>query len=184
MALSFLLRLLLLIFTVLPVTTSFTTGTSSDVAKRTRTKSTPVLSLSSSPMQKSNHKKYKSIVTLYAQSNNNEKSKLAANLDMMKNIIEEKKDSPTKDELLQRLIKDSLDELKQDKRLESKSFSEAEMRFITAVTGVQNLSRRWTNYVCDESVFPQPGFKEAFENVGKAFHQSNEAGRRIFLNLC
>ena len=67
---------------------------------------------------------------------------------------------------------------------ESKSFSEADSEWIQAVTGVKTTPyRKWTDYVIDETVHPGPEFQKAFERVGKAFHQQNEAGRRIFLNL-
>jgi hypothetical protein len=100
---------------------------------------------------------------LYEQSNNNENSKLAATLDMIEKLAEEMKDRSTGDEHLLRLIRDTIDELKQINRPpESRSFSEADSQFIASVTGVQNLSRRWTNYVCDESVFPQPGFCDVY----------------------
>jgi hypothetical protein len=67
---------------------------------------------------------------------------------------------------------------------ESKSFSEADSEWIQAVTGVKTTPyRKWTDYVIDETVHPGPEFQTAFERVGKAFHQQNEAGRRIFLNL-
>ena len=66
----------------------------------------------------------------------------------------------------------------------TKSFSEADREWIQAVTGVNTgIYRKWTGYVIDETVHPEPEFKTAFERVGKAFHQQNEAGRRIFLNL-
>ena len=65
----------------------------------------------------------------------------------------------------------------------TKSFSEADSAWIQAVTGVNTDYRQWTDYVIDEAVHPGPEFKTAFERVGKAFHQQNEAGRRIFLNL-
>ncbi|KAJ3198109.1 hypothetical protein HDU67_003603, partial [Dinochytrium kinnereticum] len=66
---------------------------------------------------------------------------------------------------------------------ESKSFSEADSDWIQSVTGVNTAYRKWTGYVIDENVHPGPEFKTAFERVGIAFHQHNEAGRRIFLNL-
>jgi hypothetical protein len=65
----------------------------------------------------------------------------------------------------------------------TKSFSEADSGWISLVTGVDTTYRKWTGYVIDETVQPGPEFKTAFERVGKAFHQLNEAGRRIFLNL-
>ena len=66
----------------------------------------------------------------------------------------------------------------------TKSFSEADSEWIQAVTGVKTTPyRKWTDYVIDETVHPGPEFQTAFERVGKAFHQQNEAGRRIFLNL-
>jgi hypothetical protein len=66
---------------------------------------------------------------------------------------------------------------------ESKSFSQADSEWIQAVTGINTTYRKWTSYVIDETVHPGPEFMTAFENVGKAFHQHHEAGRRIFLNL-
>ncbi|KAJ3095388.1 hypothetical protein HDU96_001192 [Phlyctochytrium bullatum] len=66
---------------------------------------------------------------------------------------------------------------------ESKSFSEADSEWIQGVTRVNTTYRKWTDYVIDETVHPGPEFQTAFERVGKAFHQQNEAGRRIFLNL-
>lgn len=77
------------------------------------------------------------------------------------------------------LIKLSLKEEKP----ESKSFSEADSEWIQAVTGINITYRKWSNYVIDETIHPGPEFQKAFERVGKAFHQHNEAGRRIFLNL-
>jgi hypothetical protein len=66
----------------------------------------------------------------------------------------------------------------------TKSFSEADSEWIKVVTGVKTMPyRKWTDYVIDETVHPGPEFQTAFERVGKAFHQQNEAGRRIFLNL-
>jgi hypothetical protein len=65
----------------------------------------------------------------------------------------------------------------------SKSFSEADPLWIKDVTGVNTDYRKWTGYVVDKTVHPGRQFKTAFENIGKAFHQSTEAGRRIYLNL-
>ncbi|KAJ3203855.1 hypothetical protein HDU67_009897 [Dinochytrium kinnereticum] len=65
----------------------------------------------------------------------------------------------------------------------SKSFSDADREWIQAVTGVDTSYRKWTDYVIDGTVLPGPQFKKAFERAGKAFHQLNEAARRIFLNL-
>jgi hypothetical protein len=67
--------------------------------------------------------------------------------------------------------------------IETKSFKDANSDYIASVTGINVNYKDWKNCGLDESVFPGTGFKEAFENVGKAFHQSNEAGRRIYLNL-
>ena len=67
---------------------------------------------------------------------------------------------------------------------ESKSFSEADSEWIQAVTGVKTTPyRKWTGYTIDVNIQPQPGFQTKFEEVARAFHQQNEAGRRIFLNL-
>ncbi|KAI3649498.1 hypothetical protein MP228_005130 [Amoeboaphelidium protococcarum] len=65
----------------------------------------------------------------------------------------------------------------------TKSFSEADSEWIQAVTGVNTAYRRWTGYTVNVSVQPRPGFQTKFEEVSRAFHQQNEAGRRIFLNL-
>lgn len=51
------------------------------------------------------------------------------------------------------------------------------------MTGVNTSSRRWTNYVIDETIQPRSGFQSAFEEVSKGVHQVTEAGRRFFLNL-
>jgi len=67
---------------------------------------------------------------------------------------------------------------------ESKSFSEADSEWIQAVTGVKTTPyRKWTGYTIDVSIQPRTGFQTKFEEVARAFHQQNEAGRRIFLNL-
>ena len=66
---------------------------------------------------------------------------------------------------------------------ESKTFAEADLKWIQEVTGVNTTYREWIGYVLDESIRPGPEFRAAFERIGKAFHQHNEAGRRIFLNL-
>ena len=66
---------------------------------------------------------------------------------------------------------------------ESKSFSDADSEWIEAVTGVNTAYRKWAEFVIDTNIHPRPQFKKAFEDVGKAFHQHNEAGRRIYLNL-
>jgi hypothetical protein len=66
---------------------------------------------------------------------------------------------------------------------ESKSFSEADSEWIQAVTGVNTTYRKWTGYTIDVNIQPRPGFQTKFEEVARAFHQQNEAGRRIFLNL-
>jgi hypothetical protein len=66
---------------------------------------------------------------------------------------------------------------------ESKSFSEADSEWIQAVTGVNTTYRKWTGYTVDVNIQPRPGFQTKFEEVARAFHQQNEAGRRIFLNL-
>jgi hypothetical protein len=66
---------------------------------------------------------------------------------------------------------------------ESKSFSEADSEWIQAVTGVNTTYRKWTGYTIDVNIQPRPGFQTKFEEVASAFHQQNEGGRRIFLNL-
>jgi hypothetical protein len=70
-----------------------------------------------------------------------------------------------------------------DEPPESKSFSEADSEWIQAVTGVNTTYRKWTGYTIDVNIQPRPGFQTKFEEVARAFHQQNEAGRRIFLNL-
>ena len=67
----------------------------------------------------------------------------------------------------------------------SKSFGEADAEWIASVTGISYNYREWTSFTSelDETVFPSPGFQQAYENVSKAFHMRTEAGRRIFLNL-
>jgi hypothetical protein len=65
----------------------------------------------------------------------------------------------------------------------TKSFSEADSEWIQAVTGVNTTYRKWTGYTIDVNIQPRPGFQTKFEEVAIAFHQQNEAGRRIFLNL-
>ena len=92
------------------------------------------------------------------------------------------------DELLQKLEKQQEDyleliKLSRNEPPESKSFSEANRAWIESVTGINTNYRKWTGYVIDESIYPDPEFKTAFERVGKSFHQLNEPGRRIFLNL-
>ena len=62
-------------------------------------------------------------------------------------------------------------------------FSEADSEWIQAVTGVNTTYRKWTGYTIDVNIQPRPGFQTKFEEVARAFHQQNEAGRRIFLNL-
>jgi len=70
-----------------------------------------------------------------------------------------------------------------DEPPESKSFSEADSEWIQAVTGVNTTYRKWTGYTVDVNIQPRPGFQTKFEEVARAFHQQNEGGRRIFLNL-
>ena len=65
----------------------------------------------------------------------------------------------------------------------SKSFSEADRKWIQAVTGVNTTYRLWTGYTIDVTIQPRPGFQTKFEEVARAFHQLSEASRRIFLNL-
>jgi hypothetical protein len=65
----------------------------------------------------------------------------------------------------------------------TKSFAEADSEWIQAVTGVNTTYRKWTGYTIDVNIQPRPGFQTKFEEVARAFHQQNEAGRRIFLNL-
>ena len=67
-----------------------------------------------------------------------------------------------------------------DEPPESKSFSEADSEWIQAVTGVNTTYRKWTGYTIDVNIQPRPGFQTKFEEVARAFHQQNEAGRRIF----
>ncbi len=39
------------------------------------------------------------------------------------------------------------------------------------------------NYEIDPNIYPRPGFKTAFEEVGFSFHLQRGAGRRVFLIL-
>jgi hypothetical protein len=70
-----------------------------------------------------------------------------------------------------------------DETPETKTFSEADSAWIRAVTGINTTDRKWTGYTIDVHIQPRPGFPTKFEEVARAFHQQNEAGRRIFLNL-
>ena len=70
-----------------------------------------------------------------------------------------------------------------DEPIETKSFSDADRKWIQEVTGVDTSYRRWTDFTVDVNVVPRPGFQTKFEEVAKAFHQLKEAGRRVFLNL-
>ncbi|KAI8892217.1 hypothetical protein BC833DRAFT_612375 [Globomyces pollinis-pini] len=70
-----------------------------------------------------------------------------------------------------------------DESLESKSFREADRKWIQSVTGVNTTYRKWTGYTINVNIQPRPGFQTKFEEVARAFHQHTEAGRRIFLNL-
>ena len=72
---------------------------------------------------------------------------------------------------------------KDSDELESKSFSEADKKYIESVCEVNCDYRKWTDYALDETVEPSQRFKENFNETVGVFHQTAEAGRRIFLNL-
>ena len=74
--------------------------------------------------------------------------------------------------------------LKQDGgEIESKTFSEANLSWIASVCEVDCRYRKWTQFVLDENVTPSDRFKANFIETQQVFHQLNEAGRRVFLNL-
>jgi hypothetical protein len=66
---------------------------------------------------------------------------------------------------------------------ESKSFSEADQPWIESVCDVNCQYRKWNTYVLDDIVQPSERFKQNFVETLKVFHQTSEAGRRIFLNI-
>ena len=70
-----------------------------------------------------------------------------------------------------------------DEQIESKTFSEANLSWIASVCEVDCRYRRWTQFVLDENVTPSDRFKANFIETQQVFHQLNEAGRRVFLNL-
>jgi hypothetical protein len=70
-----------------------------------------------------------------------------------------------------------------DEQVESKTFSEANLSWIASVCEVDCRYRRWTQFVLDENVTPSDRFKANFIETQQVFHQLNEAGRRVFLNL-
>ena len=74
-------------------------------------------------------------------------------------------------------------ETKKKKPTESKAFSDADSTWIEELTGVDTSYREWNDYQLDNDVHPGPEFKTAFERVGRAFHQTSKAGRRVYLNL-
>ena len=74
--------------------------------------------------------------------------------------------------------------LKQDGgEVDSKTFSEADLQWIASVCDVNCRYRKWTQFVLDENVKPSDRFKANFIETQQVFHQLNEAGRRVFLNL-
>jgi hypothetical protein len=66
---------------------------------------------------------------------------------------------------------------------EAKSFSEADRPWIESVCDVNCQYRKWTTYVLDNTVQPSERFKQNFIETMAVFHQTCEAGRRIFLNI-
>lgn len=66
---------------------------------------------------------------------------------------------------------------------EVKSFGEADQPWIESVCDVNCQYRKWTTYVLDDTVQPSERFKENFIETMGVFHQTCEAGRRIFLNI-
>lgn len=75
------------------------------------------------------------------------------------------------------------EENKSDDIPESRTFSEADKKWIESVCGVDCRHRKWTGYVLDESIFPSERFKANFIEALQVFHQLNEGVRRVFLNL-
>jgi hypothetical protein len=74
-------------------------------------------------------------------------------------------------------------ENKADDKPESKTFGEADKKWIESVCEVDCRYRKWTGYVLDETIVPSERFKANFIETQQVFHQVNEAGRRVFLNL-
>ena len=72
---------------------------------------------------------------------------------------------------------------KEDTQPEAKSFSEADKEWIESVCDVNCQYRKWTTYVLDNTVQPSERFKQNFIETMAVFHQTCEAGRRIFLNI-
>jgi hypothetical protein len=66
---------------------------------------------------------------------------------------------------------------------EAKSFREADRPWIESVCDVNCQYRKWTTYVLDNTVQPSQRFKQNFIETMGVFHQTCEAGRRIFLNI-
>jgi hypothetical protein len=66
---------------------------------------------------------------------------------------------------------------------EAKSFSEADKEWIESVCDVNCQYRKWTSYSLDNTVQPSERFKQNFIETMAVFHQTCEAGRRIFLNI-
>jgi hypothetical protein len=66
---------------------------------------------------------------------------------------------------------------------EAKSFSEADQPWIESVCDVDCAYRKWTTYVLNDTVQPSQRFKQNFIETMGVFHQTCEAGRRIFLNI-
>jgi hypothetical protein len=67
----------------------------------------------------------------------------------------------------------------------SRTFREADPDWICMITGIGRTLNPWNLFESelDASVIPPQGFKEGFEKVTKAFQMTNEAGRRVILNL-
>ena len=95
-------------------------------------------------------------------------------------------------------VKNLLAELRKDKKfwqkeiskansdsdeLESKSFSEADKKYIESVCEVNCDYRKWIEYDLDETIQPSQRFKDSFNETVDVFHQTTEAGRRIFINV-
>lgn len=62
------------------------------------------------------------------------------------------------------------------------SFKDADDEWISQTTGIETKHRLWKGYP-QEDVEPSSRFRQNFLDIGDSFHMTNEAGRRVFLNL-
>ena len=72
---------------------------------------------------------------------------------------------------------------KDSDEFESKAFGKADKSYIESVCEVNCDYRKWTEYDLDETIQPSQRFKDNFKETADVFHQTTEAGRRIFINV-